>query len=337
MPLLYAGIDEAGYGPMLGPLCVALSAFRVEDWTPGDPAPNLWITLRSAVCRSGSDKKRRIPVADSKALKLANDAKTRHPLTHLERGVLCFLAAAQGIPGCDEELHGLLGADLEPAPWYAGDRLPLPVSCTLESLATSANPLRRALDRGRVSVAAMRCVAMGEASFNRIVERNGSKAATTGAAIVRHLRTVHALALAADPDTEVRIVCDRQGGRADYAYLIEAAWPGAAVEVHQQSPEVSRYSVRPAGDPPERPPIGLLFLCEAEDRHLPVALASMTAKFVRELAMARFNRYWSARATAAGLEALRPTAGYTQDARRWLQDAAPLLTEAERRAMVRLA
>ena len=33
--MLIVGVDEAGYGPLLGPLLVAGSAFRVPDPEPG--------------------------------------------------------------------------------------------------------------------------------------------------------------------------------------------------------------------------------------------------------------------------------------------------------------
>jgi ribonuclease HII len=45
---------------------------------------------------------------------------------------------------------------------------------------------------------------------------------------------------------------------------------------------------------------------------LPVALASMTAKYLRELAMTAFNSFWQQQQPD-----LRPTAGYPQDARRF--------------------
>lgn len=64
-----------------------------------------------------------------------------------------------------------------------------------------------------------------------------------------------------------------------------------------------------------------LFLSKAE-RFIPVALASMTAKYLRELAMEAFNRYWIGR-----VGGLRATAGYPVDARRFLAE-----TEAARRA-----
>jgi hypothetical protein len=48
------------------------------------------------------------------------------------------------------------------------------------------------------------------------------------------------------------------------------------------------------------------------ERFLPTALASMTAKYLRELAMRAFNEFWSAR-----VPNLRPTAGYPMDSHRF--------------------
>ena len=44
--LIYAGIDEAGYGPMLGPLCVASSVFVLDEHDPAGGPPDLWRLLR---------------------------------------------------------------------------------------------------------------------------------------------------------------------------------------------------------------------------------------------------------------------------------------------------
>ena len=40
--LIYAGIDEAGYGPMLGPLCIGGACFRLEHADAQDGPPDLW-------------------------------------------------------------------------------------------------------------------------------------------------------------------------------------------------------------------------------------------------------------------------------------------------------
>ena len=62
--LVYAGIDEAGYGPRLGPLCVALAAFPLGEADAASPPPDLWRQLRAAVCRRGRDRKHRIAIDD---------------------------------------------------------------------------------------------------------------------------------------------------------------------------------------------------------------------------------------------------------------------------------
>ena len=51
------------------------------------------------------------------------------------------------------------------------------------------------------------------------------------------------------------------------------------------------------------------------ERFLPTALASMTAKYLRELSMRAFNKFWSVH-----VPDLRPTAGYPKDAHRFYKD-----------------
>ena len=46
--LIYAGIDEAGYGPMLGPLCVGSSVFVMESHEDDGRVPDLWKHLDRA-------------------------------------------------------------------------------------------------------------------------------------------------------------------------------------------------------------------------------------------------------------------------------------------------
>jgi hypothetical protein len=53
------------------------------------------------------------------------------------------------------------------------------------------------------------------------------------------------------------------------------------------------------------------------EAHLPVALASMVCKYVRELAMDLFNDFW-----AKHVPGLKPTKGYPVDAKRFKNDIA---------------
>ena len=68
-------------------------------------------------------------------------------------------------------------------------------------------------------------------------------------------------------------------------------------------------------------PSGRIEFCVGGEARLPVAAASMTAKYVRELAMLAFNAHWSGREPG-----LTPTAGYPVDAARWRREAAPAVT-----------
>jgi ribonuclease HII len=68
----------------------------------------------------------------------------------------------------------------------------------------------------------------------------------------------------------------------------------------------------------------ILFAEKAERRSFAVALASCLAKYARETAMDAFNSYFGELS-----ESLEPTAGYTTDGRRWLEDAADLLARLE--------
>ena len=307
---------------MLGPLCVGCVLVRMEDWSVGEPAPDLWKLLSKAVTRKpGRGRRpRRIPIADSKRLKLPNSSRTRHPLFHLERGVLTSLHCSGHDPRCDLSLHESLGCALDDASWYAGDAIGLPLAHDPGPLAIDANTLALAARNAGVRFLSVACAIVGESRFNETIRREGSKAACTAAAIVDHVRA----AIDARGDESLRVVCDRQSGRTDYLPLIERVRPGS-VRVLEQSDAQSRYAF---DDIDTR----VSFVTEAEEAHLPVALASMTAKYVRELAMARFNRYWGLR-----LPELKPTAGYVTDARRWLADAADVITEQEREAMVRIA
>jgi len=320
---VYAGIDEAGYGPILGPLVVVRSVFLVDRADAGNeggaPAapPCLWTTLSSAVARTLRGRQGRLAVADSKALYNASVG-----LRHLEAGVLGFLgsigrrevAAPDGPPGSLDELFAVMGdAALRPhgLPWYAdaGGGPELPCAADPEELDAAAGRLGEAADSAGVALGELKADVVLEDLFNARVMELGSKAACAWASVALHLQHIWTRFGGLRP----LVVIDRQGGRKDYERGLLSAVAGARVEPLERGDEQSRYAVRAAERSME-----VIIRVRGEAAHLPVALASMAAKYLRELFMDRFRRYW--RTIAPEVE---PTAGYFVDGRRFLEEIQP--------------
>ena len=323
--LIYAGIDEAGYGPMLGPLCVGCSVFAIDDADPADGPPNLWDRLEDVVTRGARDARRRIAVDDSKKLKGSNQAKA-HPLRHLERGVLSFLSTrtsedpgdrGHAPPETDDALFARTGTDLPTTvatPWYQSNTS-LPVAHDSDALAIDSARLDRGLSAAGVRLLELRCEAIDAGEFNRRLSAGSNKASINLDAVARHVAAVRQVGRAADAEAVPRIVCDRQGGRSHYREWLQDCFPDASIRILGETETISRYRL---DDSDGGFVIG--FETGSEDRHLPIALASMTAKYLRELAMIRMNRFF-----AAQVPGLKPTAGYVQDGRRFVGEITPVI------------
>jgi hypothetical protein len=211
---------------------------------------------------------------------------------------------------------------------------PVPQGARAEEIGIAVNMLRLALSAAGVQVDSLNADAVGEADFNEMVEATGTKAAVTESVLVRYLAEVWERfgEVGASEGSGVRVVCDRQGGRTQYAGVLGRAFPDVDVVTIGENTSQSKYELRSREGEAKKRRMSVAFKTEAESAHLPVALASMIAKLTRETMMARFNRYWCNR-----VPALKPTAGYALDARRWLRDVHEVITPVERRALVRRA
>jgi hypothetical protein len=109
------------------------------------------------------------------------------------------------------------------------------------------------------------------------------------------------------------VYCDKHGGRTYYAALLQHVFPDELVIVRLEKANLAVYDVKHEGRQ-----IEFRFQPKGE-RHLPTALASMTAKYLRELAMRPFNAFWQRH-----LPELKPTAGYPTDAERFYSDIQPV-------------
>ena len=304
MPYLI-GTDEAGYGPNLGPLVISLSVWWVED----DPlqvdlAERLSEIIVAGPPRRGDD--RRVAIADSKQLYSGGRG-----LDVLERGVLGALSVSGTCPRSWRELWGALGADDEldrqRLPWYRDFDLPLPAAASADLLEETAADLRDGLRRCNVRLEAVRSVAVFPGRFNDLVAEHGNKATALSRVTLALLDEV----LRPLPDEPILICCDKHGGRKRYGSLLQQQFPEYLVEVID---ERQRESVYRWGSPQRR--VQAHFKAGGES-FLPAALASMTSKYLREMAMRALNHFWCAQ-----VDGLRPTAGYPLDARRFKAEIA---------------
>lgn len=310
------GVDEAGLGPLLGPLTIGFGVFRVPD-----PGVDLWSALESAVSRTPDrGDATRIVVADSKVV----FDRTPRGETRLETCALSFLAlaaASRRAPSNAIELLDRMPAALRGEgrlfrePWipFLPERLPLFTGA--EELARAVKLLVDAARAQEVEIVAAGSRVVPVAELNSSFARTENKGRTHWdlcAGILRLLWNDHAR-------DGLDLLVDRHGGRMRYGPLLREAFPEATVASILEERSRSAYRLRES-DPSGGRRMRIVFAERAESAWLPVALASCLAKHARETCMRGFNAYF--RSLQPGL---RATAGYVSDGRRWLEEARPAI------------
>ncbi|MEZ5978461.1 MAG: hypothetical protein R3F34_09605 [Planctomycetota bacterium] len=323
--ILLGGVDEAGLGPLLGPLCIGAAGLLADEVC--DP----WERLAPAVSKEPKGDAHGLVVGDSKRVFTRNERGHRR----LETSVLAFASIARGVVDGRRRLSpedlSLGGEDerawLERHPWHEARPKELPLFASADLVELRTDQLRRALERGGLGVAGfgVRTVEPGE--LNREFDRTGNKGAATWRYVAPAIGYLLGVAVR-EGATSAHVAVDRQGARARYGPSLARALPSYSVELVEEGPVCSRYRL-------SGPVEAEVWFREKEDREsFATALASCGAKYARELAMGAFNAWFGERAPD-----LEPTAGYATDGRRWLGDAArragALLDGIDRELLVR--
>ncbi len=349
--ILVVGTDEAGYGPNLGPLLVGASCWRapseltrLDDAATTDAQNSLlsfaesargddfvWSTRRldAALAPISGSRRSAFPLLDSK--KLYGPSKS---LAAIERP----FALASALLGRKTDSFATILRDLRsesgdpPPPWELDATLDPPVDP--KTLRTPLEPdverVRGALASENVALLELAARRIQPLEFNRRLDKLALKSAliadaTTSLVVETLLAAFERLERARAPRPENALVlCDKLGGRDRYEPILKERFCGADVEIIRQGRDVGIYrlvaregrdrdgTVRPFPAPTT---LEVRFTAKGES-NAPVALASIAAKYLRELSMRLFNEYWR----DAVSDALNPTAGYPVDALRFRAD-----------------
>jgi hypothetical protein len=192
-------------------------------------------------------------------------------------------------------------------PWLADGECLLPLQATRESVVAGTEKLRRSFGECGARLVAQRCRVVLPSEFNSLIRDWSGK----GELLSRLTIELAAQTLETLPEEPALLVCDKHGGRNCYGPLLQQQFAEALVQIRGESRRRSVYVWRHGGRA-----VQARFQVGAES-HLAVALASMTAKYLREVLMKLFNAFWLRQ-----VPGLAPTAGYPLDARRFKREIA---------------
>lgn len=257
------GIDENGLGPRLGPLIATAATLEVRRYD------------RSALRALGDE----LGIGDSKQVSAFGR------MAHAESLALAVAARAGAAPTDADALLAALSLD-----GLVALRAPCPDGSTAAqcwpSLALPAfggelargEAMLSALERRGVRLTRVRSAIACAGAFNEWVGGGGSKLA-----LDLHLFERLLLDGRASAGGELHAICGMVGGIRRYAPRLSRL---GAITIVEESKGLSRYEASALG--------ALSFEVSADDRHLPVGLASMIGKYLRELAMARLVGFYRA-------------------------------------------
>lgn len=302
--MFIVGIDEAGLGPLLGPLVISAVGLHISD---GLADADLWELLSEAINRSPKRHSSKVVIADSKKLYRGG----RGNLPYLERGSLVgYFLFYNELPQSLRDFIDKICIDSKVYnrhKWYSFTDIPLPYVLTQDSIELSCSLLAQCLANMNARFSYLKAIVITEGRFNELVDSIGNKSEIVFSQLIRLIADIIGSSVS---DGRIRIYIDRQGSRKSYLEGLLKSFPEYNIRVLTETESESRYILSS-----ERKEVLLGFLTRGENRSFLISWASIVSKYIRELFMRLFNEYWQSH-----LPQLRPTAGYFVDGKRFIAD-----------------
>jgi len=280
--MVIIGIDENGYGPVLGPLVVTATAFKVEK------KENLWQLLNLA---KNPDYPEKLVVTDSKKLFSRNSLKRcqmgettvfsffyllfktfpESPDRFLSRVLLNFSLFPQL---CKE-------SRTEYKPCWEEISLPLWLK-NKEGIKKEAERLKKGLRREKIKFLGLKSICICPFQFNRLVKGKSKS-------YLNYLQFEKLISyFLQKKEKSFYIFADRIGGQKRYLPLLKSGllrdWN---CQILEEKKDVSSYKLNL-----KRKEVKISFLQNGEEKEFSVALSSLFGKYIREIFMERINKFF---------------------------------------------